>query len=150
VGTGSGALAIVLARAVPGATVLASDLSADALALARDNAERLTAAVTFVEGDLAAPLAGSGPLDLVVANLPYVPTADIAGLAPEVRCEPRLALDGGPDGLDLVRRLVAQAPHIPCLGEIEQGKESQPQERGEACDCSDVLQKTAHGRGAGC
>jgi release factor glutamine methyltransferase len=67
-------------------------------------------AVTFVEGDLDAPLREHAPFDLVTANLPYVRTSDIAGLTPEVRAEPALALDGGADGLDLVRRLVAAAP----------------------------------------
>jgi release factor glutamine methyltransferase len=68
--------------------------------------------VTFLEGDLAAPLAPLAPFDLIVANLPYVRAGDIAGLAPEVRAEPALALDGGADGLDLVRRLVAAAPAL--------------------------------------
>jgi release factor glutamine methyltransferase len=107
VGTGSGALALALRKERPQAEVVASDASAAALAVARANAERLGLAVTFVEGDLLAPLAPHAPFDLVVANLPYIPTADIAGLAAEVRREPRAALDGGPDGLDLVRRLLA-------------------------------------------
>ena len=64
-------------------------------------------AVTFAQGDLLEPLAGQPPFDLIVANLPYVPSGDIAALAPEVRSEPLLALDGGADGLALVRRLVA-------------------------------------------
>ena len=68
--------------------------------------------MTFLQGDLAAPLAPFAPFDLITANLPYIPSGDIAGLAPEVRAEPRLALDGGPDGLELVRRLVAAAPAL--------------------------------------
>jgi release factor glutamine methyltransferase len=112
VGTGSGAIAIALAKERPDATVFAVDVSPDALAVARANAERLGAAVTFLEGDLAAPLAAIAPLDLIVANLPYVRTDDLAGLAPEVRAEPALALDGGADGLALVRRLVAAAPAL--------------------------------------
>jgi len=112
VGTGSGAIAIALAKERPDATVFAVDVSPDALAVARANAERLGAAVTFLEGDLAAPLASLAPFDLIVANLPYVPAGDIAGLAPEVRAEPALALDGGADGLALVRRLVAAAPAL--------------------------------------
>jgi release factor glutamine methyltransferase len=109
VGTGSGAIALALAKARGDLTVLASDISADALAVARDNAERLGLAVSFLEGPLLAPLRAAGALDLIVANLPYVPSGEIAGLAPEVGFEPRLALDGGPDGLDLVRALVAEA-----------------------------------------
>ena len=87
-------------------------LTADALAVARANAERHGVAVTFVEGDLDAPLRALAPFDLIVANLPYVASADIDGLAPEVRAEPRLALDGGDDGLALVRRLIAAAPSL--------------------------------------
>jgi release factor glutamine methyltransferase len=92
--------------------VVAGDLSPDALAVARRNAERHGVAITFVEGDLDAPLRAWAPFDLIAANLPYIPSADIAGLAPEVRGEPRLALDGGADGLALVARLVAAAPDL--------------------------------------
>lgn len=112
VGTGSGAVALALAKVRPSAAVFAGDVSADALAVARGNAERLGLAVTFVEGDLAAPLAAHAPFSLLVANLPYIPTGELAGLPPEVRAEPARALDGGADGLDLVRRLVAEAPPL--------------------------------------
>jgi release factor glutamine methyltransferase len=112
VGTGSGAIAVTLAKQRPDAAVFATDLSPDALAVARANAERHGVAITFLEGDLEAPLAPHAPLDLVAANLPYVPAGDLAALAPEVRAEPALALDGGPDGLALVRRLVAAAPAL--------------------------------------
>jgi release factor glutamine methyltransferase len=112
VGTGSGAIAVTLAKLFPDATVVASDISAGALEVARANAERLgvAAGVTFVEGDLDAPLAAHAPFSLIVANLPYIASADMPTLPAEVRTEPALALDGGPDGLDLVRRLVAAAP----------------------------------------
>lgn len=112
IGTGSGALAVTLAKLRPDATVFASDISAAALEIARGNAERLGVTVTFLEGDLAAPLAAHAPFSLIVANLPYIPSADLAALPPEVRVEPVLALDGGADGLDLVRRLVDAAPAL--------------------------------------
>jgi release factor glutamine methyltransferase len=112
VGTGSGALALALAKQRPEAQVFASDISLDALAVARANAERLGLAVTFVQGDLHQPLLPASPFDLMVANLPYIPSADIDGLAAEVRSEPLLALDGGADGLALVCRLVAGAPEL--------------------------------------
>jgi release factor glutamine methyltransferase len=112
VGTGSGALAVTLAKLRPDATVFASDISAAALEIARGNAERLGAAVTFVEGDLATPLAAHAPFSLIVANLPYIPSAELAALPAEVRAEPKLALDGGDDGLGLVRRLVEAAPAL--------------------------------------
>jgi len=112
VGTGSGAIALTLAKLFPGAAVFAGDVSPGALEVARGNAERLGLAVTFVEGDLAAPLAAHAPFSLVCANLPYIPSGDMATLPPEVKTEPALALDGGPDGLALVRRLVGDAPRL--------------------------------------
>ena len=116
VGTGSGALAITLAKVRAEAAVFASDVSPAALEVARGNAERLGAAVTFVEGDLGAPLAAHAPFTLIVANLPYVPTGELASLSADVRSEPALALDGGADGLDLVRRLVKEAPALLAAG----------------------------------
>jgi release factor glutamine methyltransferase len=112
VGTGSGAIALTLAKLFPQAAVLATDLSPAALEVARANAERLGLAVTFAEGDLAAPLAAEAPFSLIAANLPYIPSSEMATLPPEVKSEPALALDGGPDGLGLVRRLVADAPGL--------------------------------------
>jgi release factor glutamine methyltransferase len=112
VGTGSGALAVTLAKLRPDAMVFASDVSAGALEVARGNAARLGAAVTFLEGDLAVPLAAHAPFALMVANLPYIASADLAALPAEVRAEPALALDGGTDGLRLVSRLVEAAPAL--------------------------------------
>ncbi len=120
VGTGSGAVAIAIAKtgvrgpaeSRPALEVVASDVSPDALAVARGNAERHGLAITFVEGDLDAPIAAHAPFDVIAANLPYVASGDIDGLEAEVRSEPRLALDGGADGLALVRRLVAAAPGL--------------------------------------
>lgn len=110
VGTGSGALAVTLAAHAPQTRVWATDISPDALAIARHNAERNSIHVTFLEGDLLEPLLAQGErVDLVMANLPYIATDDMLGLEVS-RYEPHLALDGGPDGLDLIRRLLIQAP----------------------------------------
>ena len=109
VGTGSGCIALALAAAFPDARVTAVDASDDALSLAVDNAKTLGLAerVSFLKSDLLAAV--DGPIDLLVANLPYIPSGEIAGLQREVLREPLMALDGGPDGLDLVRRLLAEA-----------------------------------------
>ena len=109
IGTGSGAIALALKKELPHAELVAVDVSPDALTVARANAEKLGLAIEFRQGSLGAPLAGSARFDVIVANLPYIPRGDIAGLAPEVRSEPRLALDGGADGLDLVRALIEEA-----------------------------------------
>jgi release factor glutamine methyltransferase len=115
-GTGSGAIACALARAIPDAEVLAVELAAGALAVASRNVRELGLAgrVRLLAGDLFAPLGSlSGSLDLVVANPPYLPSAVIPSLPPEVsRHEPRAALDGGPDGLAVLRRIVAGAPAV--------------------------------------
>jgi release factor glutamine methyltransferase len=112
IGTGSGAIGLTLAKLFPAAAVFAVDVSPAALEVARGNAERLGLAVTFLEGDLGAPLAGQPPFSLIAANLPYIPSGELGGLPAEVKVEPTLALDGGPDGLALVRRLVAEAPAL--------------------------------------
>lgn len=114
--TGTGCVAIAIARQRPTARVTATDISPDALAVARENAYRLGAYnVALVESDLYASL---GPAlaqvvryDVITANPPYIASAEIAELMPDVRdFEPRLALDGGMDGLDLVRRILDGAP----------------------------------------
>jgi release factor glutamine methyltransferase len=112
VGTGSGAIAVSLACELPELGVYGTDVSPDALSVARRNAARnnVFQHVTFLRGDLAEPLQRFAPFDCVVANLPYVPTADIAPAPDPVSFEPRLALDGGADGLDLYRRLVPELP----------------------------------------
>jgi release factor glutamine methyltransferase len=112
VGTGSGCLALAIAKRHDAARVIAIDLSPEALAVARANAESLGLAdrVEFREGDLLAPVSGEGPFDVIVSNPPYIPSADIAGLEPGVRdYEPHLALDGGEDGLRVVARLIREA-----------------------------------------
>jgi release factor glutamine methyltransferase len=108
VGTGCGAIALTLAAEDPSLAVVASDVSEAALAVARRNAELLGIAgrVRFVQGDLAEPLAPLGPFDCVVANLPYIPSAAVPSPPDPVGFEPRLALDGGDDGLALYRRLL--------------------------------------------
>lgn len=111
VGTGSGAIALSLKHARPDAMVTASDVSSEALAVAESNASRHELEVTLVRADVLdgidVPSAG---FDIIVSNPPYIRTEVLAGLMPEVsKWEPTLALDGGPDGLDVVRRLVAAA-----------------------------------------
>ena len=111
VGTGSGAIAIALATALPQAHLIATDLSDKALEIARDNARRheVDDRILFLQGDLLSPL--EAPVDVIAANLPYVTTGDWDALEPELHDhEPRLALDGGADGLDLIRTLLKQAP----------------------------------------
>lgn len=104
--TGSGAVAITIQKET-GATVVASDISTDALSLAKENAEHLGSDIEFREGDLFSPI--SGKFDVIVINPPYIPTADIDGLDAEVKDnEPRLALDGGADGLDIYRRIAVE------------------------------------------
>jgi release factor glutamine methyltransferase len=108
VGTGSGVIAVSLALALPGAAVYGLDVSPAALAVAGRNAARLGAAnLRLAQGDLLDALPPAIVPDLVAANLPYIPSAELEDLA-VARSEPRLALDGGPDGLALIRRLVAQ------------------------------------------
>lgn len=115
VGTGSGAIAVsVAALADDGVRVIATDLSADALAIAKDNADRLVTGsrrnrISFREGSLLEPV--SERVDVVLANLPYLTPEQVDG-NPDLAAEPRMALDGGPDGLDLVRMLVADLPRV--------------------------------------
>jgi len=112
---GSGCVAISFARRLPDACVAATDISPEALAVARRNIHRhgLGGRVTLGQGDLCAPLpelSGGRPFDLIVSNPPYIPTDLIAGMGRHVADhEPRLALDGGADGLDPHRRILAEA-----------------------------------------
>lgn len=116
IGTGSGAIAIALASELPFADILATDLSPDALDLARENAEALGPFphLTFARGDLLEPLRAavrqSGPFDLILSNPPYIPEADLAALMPEVaRHEPRMALTPGPLGTEALVRIAEGA-----------------------------------------
>jgi release factor glutamine methyltransferase len=118
VGTGSGCLAVTLAVKLPQARVTALDVSGEALAVAGANAERhgVLSRITFIQSDL---LSGLRPptfgYQLLVANLPYIASGEL-GLLPVSQHEPRLALDGGPDGLALIRRLLADAPRVMARG----------------------------------
>lgn len=109
-GTGSGAVSIVLAKELPTARVYATDLCQDALRIANLNviSHCVSSTVTLLQGNLLEPIPERA--DIIVANLPYVMSGDIAGLQAEVQWEPRDALDGGPDGLDVIRSLLLQAP----------------------------------------
>ena len=132
VGTGSGCIAVAVAANAPMTEVTATDVSSDAIAVAARNASVHAPRVRFVRSNLASAIRRA---DVILANLPYIPSDGIAGLQPEVsNWEPRLALDGGPDGLTVVRELirdcaarlrprllalevaVGQAPHVTCLG----------------------------------
>jgi release factor glutamine methyltransferase len=109
-GTGSGCIAVSIAHQKKDARVTATDISPDALDVAKRNAEKHGVAdrVTFLQGDLFAPVPAGAAFDLVVSNPPYVTPAELAALSPDVReHEPRLALDGGPDGLAFYRRIAS-------------------------------------------
>lgn len=108
--TGGGSLAILAAEIFPAATIDAVDLSADALAVARRNVEEhgLAVRVSLLQGDLFAPVGGKR-YDLILSNPPYVDEAALNAFPPEFAAEPRLAHDGGRDGLDIVRRIIAEA-----------------------------------------
>jgi ribosomal protein L3 glutamine methyltransferase len=128
--TGSGCLAILAARHFPNAEIDAVDISKDALAVAARNVADygLDERVTLHRGDLFAPL-GSQRYDLIISNPPYVDADGMAGLPAECRAEPKIAFDGGADGLDIVRRILAQAkahltPQGGLLCEIGRGRDN--------------------------
>jgi ribosomal protein L3 glutamine methyltransferase len=108
--TGNGSLAVIAALAYPEIVIDACDISTDALAVARMNVERhkLGQRITLIESDLFSSI--SGRYDLIVCNPPYVNSASMAALPAEYQAEPSLALAGGDDGMDLVRRILAEAP----------------------------------------
>lgn len=109
IGTGSGCIAVSLQKLLAGAKVTATDISAAALAVAQRNAQKHGAGIAFLQGSLFTPVAGRS-FDLIVSNPPYIPTADIASLEQEVReFDPRTALDGGCDGLEIYRDLIPEA-----------------------------------------
>ncbi|MBI4355834.1 MAG: peptide chain release factor N(5)-glutamine methyltransferase [Candidatus Omnitrophica bacterium] len=111
-GTGSGAIAVTLAAELPACVVEATELSAAALAVARANArvQGLAGRIRFQLGDLFAGVPAAHQHDVVISNPPYVPSQELDRLMPEVRCEPRVALEGGPDGTSVLRRIIERAP----------------------------------------
>ena len=144
IGTGSGAIAVSLAKRMPACRVLACDLSERALATAGRNAARHGVAerVELLRGDLLLPLAEAGRhADALVSNPPYVESGDIPRLARHVRdFEPRMALDGGPDGLDFYRRIIGQIgllPEVPRLVAFETGM-------GQAGEVAAMLRRAGH------
>ena len=111
VGTGTAAISIACAKEIAGAKVLATDISEDALSLARENAEAnsLGDTLAFSKGDLLDAVTATDKIDCLIANLPYIPDGEKGKLQPEVdKFDPALALYGGPDGLTLVRKLLQQ------------------------------------------
>jgi ribosomal protein L3 glutamine methyltransferase len=127
--TGGGSLAILAAMTFPNAQVDAVDLSPEALSLARENVaeHELEDRINLIEGNLFAPLQGR-LYDLIITNPPYVDAEAMAALPPEYRHEPTLAFDGGPDGLDIIRRILTEVPgHLTARGgmicEIGTGRE---------------------------
>lgn len=140
IGTGSGAIAVTLAAERPNWRMVAGDISGAALEMAARNAAANGVAVEFREGDLLTPFAGAA-VDILVSNPPYIPAADIAGLQPEVRDhEPRMALDGGPDGLGPYRAILEQLgllEALPRLIGFELGM-------GQARDVAALLEQAGH------
>lgn len=116
--TGSGCIALALAAQLPHACVTAVDISPRALQVARHNAERLKLQekITFIESDLWEKVQGN--FDIIVSNPPYIPSGDLPGLMREVQAEPALALDGGPDGLQLTRQIIRRAGRFTHAGSI--------------------------------
>jgi release factor glutamine methyltransferase len=123
--TGSGAIAIALKHTMPQLEVWATDISAEALETAKTNAARLLPpnSIRFFQGDLFDALPSSPPLFtahssflIITANPPYIPTTELPSLPPEVRMEPSLALDGGDDGLHIIRKIISRAPEFLCKG----------------------------------
>ncbi len=150
VGTGSGCLAISIARALNQAVVVATDLSLSALQVAKFNAGKHVrkGQVLWLAGDLLSPLLSSrlaGKVTAIIANLPYISHDEWDRLSPDVKdFEPRLALDGGPDGLDVYRRLLQEAPSVLAsdgvvLMEIGVGQADRLREEVEATKLFDIM-----------
>lgn len=115
IGTGSGCIAVSLAKFLPQAKITAVDISSDALSAAKENVllNGIEERVNFVQSDLfSSPELSGRSYGLIVSNPPYIPAEDIKGLQREISYEPRLALDGGSGGLDFYRRIIAEAPQF--------------------------------------
>ncbi len=111
--TGSGCVAVSVAKNCPASQVTATDISPAALKIAQENAKKhqVSQRVQFESGDLFTPLPSALPFDIIASNPPYIATTELETLAQDIRkFEPRIALDGGPDGLDIVRRIIVAAP----------------------------------------
>ncbi len=114
IGTGSGAISIALATELPQASIIAIDISPEALSVAKENAfSHGVRSIRFIEGNLFEPLErGRTPFDLIISNPPYIPTNEIPHLPPGIRdYEPAVAFDGGPDGLEFYRKIIREAHH---------------------------------------
>ena len=111
IGTGSGAIIVSLLDYLPQAKGVGVDISVDALIVAKENSERIgvTGRIGFLHSDVFSRVPIDKKFDIIVSNPPYIPAADIAGLAKDVQQEPRGALDGGADGLDFYRRIISEA-----------------------------------------
>ena len=117
VGVGCGVIAVAMAKALPRARIYATDISVEALDVARENASAhgVVGQIVFFQGDMLEPVSARalvGRCDLIISNPPYVATGDLGALPPEVHYEPVEALDGGPDGLRYHRRLIRAAPAL--------------------------------------
>lgn len=138
IGTGSGCIAVSLGMRLPAATITATDISIAALAVARRNIDKHRIVVELLQGSLFEPVKGRS-FDLIVSNPPYIPTADIACLEPEVRDhDPYSALNGGKDGMDMYRILIPSAmPHLNKSGWLllEVGQ-------GQAADVAEIFNET--------
>ncbi len=116
-GTGSGAICVSILKFVKTARAIAVDISAEALSVAKINAEKFHVddRIKFLQGDMFEPLEGKF-FNAIVSNPPYIPTGEINSLQAEVQTEPRIALDGGSDGLDFYRRIVNESPKFLVTG----------------------------------
>jgi release factor glutamine methyltransferase len=121
-GTGTGCIAIALAAKCPSAKIVVTDISVEAIALAKENVARnkVSERIEFLQSDGFVALPAEGQFDLIISNPPYIPSAEIETLQPEVRdFDPRAALDGGADGLDFYRKLAIEAkPFLKTAGKI--------------------------------
>jgi release factor glutamine methyltransferase len=111
IGTGTGAIVLAILQSCPSTTAVAVDLSEDALTLAKQNAEnsKLQSRIEFRNGNLFEAIQKNESFEMIVSNPPYIPSTEIAALQKEVQFDPVMALDGGADGLDLIRKIIAEA-----------------------------------------